>query len=284
MFWRILYHCEIKSHFQHLNIIKASRLWKWLWTYSTPTVLCNLLIQLHLYVLCYCFFKLTNSLKLFHVVGVLLTPSMWGNELLGRALHTLGAFLVVVVICILSVFRLRWFLSCCRCGESSQTGWWVTQAGCTSGTMKWGSGNMSLSGPTRSPWFSLEQPSTTRWLKFWDIWTLCNVKKKNLRRLLFSSVSTRSNPLFLFQYFNYLYTYKMPGDIKNWVDAHMNCEDIAMNFLVANITGKAPIKVHREKWLLKTGRGWILERQNFWVWSDLTLGLHLPSLPVMVNV
>ena len=35
----------------------------------------------------------------------------------------------------------------------------------------------------------------------------------------------------------------MPGDIKNWVDAHMNCEDIAMNFLVANITGKAPIKV-----------------------------------------
>lgn len=37
----------------------------------------------------------------------------------------------------------------------------------------------------------------------------------------------------------------MPGDIKNWVDAHMNCEDIAMNFLVANITGKAPIKVHQ---------------------------------------
>lgn len=37
----------------------------------------------------------------------------------------------------------------------------------------------------------------------------------------------------------------MPGDIKNWVDAHMNCEDIAMNFLVANITGKAPIKVRR---------------------------------------
>lgn len=35
----------------------------------------------------------------------------------------------------------------------------------------------------------------------------------------------------------------MPGDIKNWVDAHMNCEDIAMNFLVANVTGKAVIKV-----------------------------------------
>lgn len=45
------------------------------------------------------------------------------------------------------------------------------------------------------------------------------------------------------QYFNYLYTYKMPGDIKNWVDAHMNCEDIAMNFLVSHITRKPPIKV-----------------------------------------
>ncbi|GCC27646.1 exostosin-2 isoform X1 [Chiloscyllium punctatum] len=52
---------------------------------------------------------------------------------------------------------------------------------------------------------------------------------------------------FYHKYFNYLYTYKMPGDIKNWVDAHMNCEDIAMNFLVANMTGKAPIKVTPRK-------------------------------------
>ncbi|XP_067105668.1 exostosin-2 [Osmerus mordax] len=52
---------------------------------------------------------------------------------------------------------------------------------------------------------------------------------------------------FYHKYFNHLYTYKMPGDIKNWVDAHMNCEDIAMNFLVANITGKAPIKVTPRK-------------------------------------
>ncbi len=40
-----------------------------------------------------------------------------------------------------------------------------------------------------------------------------------------------------------MYTTAMPGDIKDWVDSHMNCEDIAMNFLVANITNKAPIKV-----------------------------------------
>ena len=35
----------------------------------------------------------------------------------------------------------------------------------------------------------------------------------------------------------------MMGNIKSWVDDHMNCEDIAMNFLIANTTGKAPIKV-----------------------------------------
>ena len=35
----------------------------------------------------------------------------------------------------------------------------------------------------------------------------------------------------------------MPGNIKSWVDDHMNCEDIALNFLIANTTGKPPIKV-----------------------------------------
>ncbi|XP_076166476.1 exostosin glycosyltransferase sotv [Ptiloglossa arizonensis] len=49
------------------------------------------------------------------------------------------------------------------------------------------------------------------------------------------------------KYWNYMYTTAMPGDIREWVDEHMNCEDIAMNFLVANITGKAPIKVTPKK-------------------------------------
>ncbi|XP_076544829.1 exostosin glycosyltransferase sotv isoform X1 [Osmia lignaria lignaria] len=49
------------------------------------------------------------------------------------------------------------------------------------------------------------------------------------------------------KYWNYMYTTAMPGDIKEWVDDHMNCEDIAMNFLVANITRKAPIKVTPKK-------------------------------------
>ncbi|XP_076297502.1 exostosin glycosyltransferase sotv isoform X2 [Lasioglossum baleicum] len=49
------------------------------------------------------------------------------------------------------------------------------------------------------------------------------------------------------KYWSYMYTTAMPGDIKEWVDEHMNCEDIAMNFLVANITGKPPIKVTPKK-------------------------------------
>lgn len=49
------------------------------------------------------------------------------------------------------------------------------------------------------------------------------------------------------KYWSYYYTTSMPGDIKHWVDEHMNCEDIAMNFLVANSTGKAPIKVTPKK-------------------------------------
>ena len=37
------------------------------------------------------------------------------------------------------------------------------------------------------------------------------------------------------------------GGIKDWVDEHMNCEDIAMNFIATNYTGKAPIKVTPRK-------------------------------------
>ena len=54
---------------------------------------------------------------------------------------------------------------------------------------------------------------------------------------------SKLNMLFSSQYYNYLYTNAMPGNIKTWVDEHMNCEDIAFNFLIANTTGKPPIKV-----------------------------------------
>ena len=49
------------------------------------------------------------------------------------------------------------------------------------------------------------------------------------------------------KYFSHVFTYMMPAAIRDWIDKHMNCEDIAMNFLVANHTGKAPIKVTPRK-------------------------------------
>ena len=55
---------------------------------------------------------------------------------------------------------------------------------------------------------------------------------------------------FYHKYWHYLYT-AAPSEqqklIKDWVDEHINCEDIAFNLLVANATGKAPIKVGPRK-------------------------------------
>lgn len=48
---------------------------------------------------------------------------------------------------------------------------------------------------------------------------------------------------FFHKYYSYLYTYTMPEAIRSIVDKFMNCEDIAMNFLVAHLTRKPPIKV-----------------------------------------
>eukprot|EP00795_Rhopilema_esculentum_P008515 gene8515-14514_t len=48
---------------------------------------------------------------------------------------------------------------------------------------------------------------------------------------------------FFHKYYSYLYTYLMPETIRDMVDEYMNCEDIAMNFLVAHVTGRPPVKV-----------------------------------------
>lgn len=45
------------------------------------------------------------------------------------------------------------------------------------------------------------------------------------------------------QLYSYLYTYWQPTEVKEMVDLYMNCEDIAMNFLVSHITRKPPLKV-----------------------------------------
>lgn len=48
---------------------------------------------------------------------------------------------------------------------------------------------------------------------------------------------------FFHKYYAYLYSYVMPQAVRDKVDEYMNCEDIAMNFLVSHITRKPPIKV-----------------------------------------
>ncbi|XP_077565116.1 exostosin-3-like [Haemaphysalis longicornis] len=48
---------------------------------------------------------------------------------------------------------------------------------------------------------------------------------------------------FLHKHYFYLYSYAMPQAIRDRVDEYMNCEDIAMNFLVSHITRKPPLKV-----------------------------------------
>ncbi|GFQ71601.1 exostosin-like 3 [Trichonephila clavata] len=48
---------------------------------------------------------------------------------------------------------------------------------------------------------------------------------------------------FFHKYYTFLYSHSMPQSIRDKVDEYMNCEDIAMNFLVSHITRKPPLKV-----------------------------------------
>jgi len=48
---------------------------------------------------------------------------------------------------------------------------------------------------------------------------------------------------FYHKYYNYLYSYSMPEPIRLMVDEMMNCEDLAMNFLISHVTRQPPVKV-----------------------------------------
>ncbi len=50
---------------------------------------------------------------------------------------------------------------------------------------------------------------------------------------------------FYHKYYNYLYSLVMPQAIRDKVDEFMNCEDIAMNFLVSHVTRQPPVKVNQ---------------------------------------
>ena len=54
---------------------------------------------------------------------------------------------------------------------------------------------------------------------------------------------------FFHKMYAYIYTYEMPQAIHKKIDELMNCEDLAMNFLVAHYTQKPPIKVNKMKLL-----------------------------------
>lgn len=48
---------------------------------------------------------------------------------------------------------------------------------------------------------------------------------------------------FVHRYYLWAYWRALPAAIRDYVDEYMNCEDIAMNFLVAHVTRKPPVKV-----------------------------------------
>jgi alpha-1,4-N-acetylglucosaminyltransferase EXTL3 len=48
---------------------------------------------------------------------------------------------------------------------------------------------------------------------------------------------------FYHKYYSYLYTSWQPQEVRDMIDEYMNCEDIAMNFLISHITRKPPLKV-----------------------------------------
>lgn len=55
---------------------------------------------------------------------------------------------------------------------------------------------------------------------------------------------------FYHKHWHYHYMKTLSYHLRDWIDSNFNCEDIAMNFLISNITGKAAIKVlPRKKFL-----------------------------------
>ncbi|XP_064973309.1 glycosylinositol phosphorylceramide mannosyl transferase 1 isoform X2 [Musa acuminata AAA Group] len=66
-----------------------------------------------------------------------------------------------------------------------------------------------------------------------------------------------SKAAFFHKKYLHLYTNHMPVSIRHYVTEHRNCEDIAMSFLVANVTGAPPIwvKVYCGRGDKKTAKG-----------------------------
>ena len=48
---------------------------------------------------------------------------------------------------------------------------------------------------------------------------------------------------FYHKYYSYVYSHVMDPAVRDMVDDFMNCEDLAMNFLISHLTRQPPIKV-----------------------------------------
>ncbi len=55
---------------------------------------------------------------------------------------------------------------------------------------------------------------------------------------------------FFHKYYSYVYTHLLPKEVHQRVDEYMNCEDLAMNYLISHLTRKPPIKV-TTKWTFR---------------------------------
>lgn len=82
------------------------------------------------------------------------------------------------------------------------------------------------------------------------------------------------------QYYAYLYSYVMPQAIRDMVDEYINCEDIAMNFLVSHITRKPPIKVSDRACSLALGALHLLQDVGIYISACLALPLLKLAYPI----
>lgn len=94
--------------------------------------------------------------------------------------------------------------------------------------------------------------------------------------MYFENFQVLTGAAFHHKLWSWYYSYKMPTEIRRWVDDNFNCEDIAMNFLVANITRKPPIKVITLflSLIMPMSLSY-LQRMNFLSVNDILLSLSL---------
>ena len=59
----------------------------------------------------------------------------------------------------------------------------------------------------------------------------------------FTDILVITQNIFVFQFYSYMYSFEMALSIRQKVDEFMNCEDIAMAFLIAHTIKKPPVRL-----------------------------------------